>query len=700
MTTWDEQFSPVMALGREPRAGQALLGQNIINAIAGHTNLVAEAKTGTGKSFAALIPMIHAAKAAKKAHKSFKGVISTETLTLQRQLIKEDLPFLHGLYGDFTYKKLMGRSNYVCFAKAKYEAKGNAKIDSMLQKLKIRSDDLGNGELEDAQRVLKTELTKDEWEALTGSSKFCGDNQCTPDYCWSSLARAEALKADIVVVNHAILVTDIEMKMNAGGGAFSDGMLGQIDVLVVDEAHSLEPVLVDQWTKEITDWEIQDMTGSVNVGLDTACSYSSNFTIADRTGYALEGIQLTVTNIQKFFMRIAAKEGKKWEDYEIALCEKTLSPSDPSSLLSLMHEYEEDNPKRLAKAEKALEEAIKFMKGAAEVAREQKGTGLRYINKGIRAAKDLLEACRIISKGLATKDGIVQEYGFFGCSVRGWIRKSNNQPGMTLSLVPLDVSTRAKALWQQPSTNILLSATLADLTDGSFNYARACVGFPDAPEMRVETPFSPATQQLVYITKADREQAEKGIYSFEELVDLLLATEGRALVLFTSRTELDWAAAKLTNMWASGAFPYQVMVQEKDANKDKLAARFKEDIHSVLLATKSFFTGFDAPGETLSLVALCKFPLPRFNVTCRQQMAYWRTRGFPKWYERKALTDLEQAYGRLVRSSGCRGILAMLDFRVIDRETSVYKTAATGMQATGSPYTLDLADVKKFLVKA
>lgn len=676
-----------------------MLGQGIIDAIASKTNLVAEAKTGTGKSFAAIIPMIEAAAKAKAAGKSFKGVVSTETITLQTQLTKIDLPFLHTLYPGFTYRKLMGRSNYVCFAAAKLEAKGSAKLDTLLQKLKTRADNLGDGELEDVQRVLNKELLPEEWQALAGSAKFCGDNQCKAEVCWSTQARQKALTADIVVINHAVLVTDTEMKLNAGGGAFSDGLLGGINVLVVDEGHALEPVLVAQWTKEITDWEMQDMSSSINVGLENANSFLNDYKIAADTGYALEGMQDVLTNIQKFFSRLAAKEGEEWKDYSASLGLKNLSPSDPAPLLALMTEYEVQNPKRLEEAEVVLEKAIKHLAAAAEICREQKGTGLRYINKGARAAKDMLEAARIIAKAIATKDGIVAEYGIFGCSIEGWVRQRDQKPGMTLRLVPMDVSTRAKNIWAPVDTSIMISATLTDQTDGTFRYARECVGFPAAPEMRIDTPFSLATQQMVYVTSANRPRAEKGIYSFEELVDLLIATEGRALVLFTARSELDWAAEKLMSMWASGAFPYQVMVQDKDSNKDKLARRFKEDTHSVLLATKSFFTGFDAPGETLSLVAMCKFPLPRFSVECRQQISYWGKRGFPKWYERKSLVDLEQAFGRLVRSSGCRGILALLDFRVIDPTQNVYKAAALGIGAQKCAVTVNLSDVANFLKK-
>lgn len=640
--------------------------------------------------------MILAASAAKTLKKSFKGIVSTETITLQNQICLSDLPFLSTLYPSFTFRKLLGRSNYVCFASAKIETRGDAKLSGMLEKLKMRADSLGDGELADVQRVLGKEISPDEWKALAGSSKFCGDNQCKAETCWSTLARNKAMTADIVVVNHALLATDINMKVNAGGGAFSDGLLGQIDVLVVDEGHALEPVLVSQWTKEINDWELQEMSTSVNIGVDTALAFKSNTLISANTGYALEGVQDVLTNVQKFFLRLCDKSGEEWKKYSSALCLKNLSAGDPPALLALMREYEEENPVRLAKAGQALEAAVKFMEPAAEECRESKGAGLRQINKGIRAAKDLLEAVQIIAQALETKDGIVNSYGIFGASIDGWMR-NNGQPGMTLRLVPLDVSPRARAIWEGVRSSILISATLTDLTDGSFRYARECVGFPDGPEVTVESPFSLETQQLIYITKGDRPQAEKGVYSFDELVDLLRVTEGRALALFTSRVELDWAAEQLTHLWASGQFPYRIMVQEKDSNKDKLAEAFKEDTHSVLLATKSFFTGFDAPGETLSLVALCKFPLPRFSVECRQQIAHWRKRGFPQWYERKSLTDMEQAYGRLIRSSGCRGILGLLDFRVMDPTTNVYKTARLGVNSIGSPITQDLAVVGQFL---
>jgi ATP-dependent DNA helicase DinG len=146
-----------------------------------------------------------------------------------------------------------------------------------------------------------------------------------------------------------------------------------------------------------------------------------------------------------------------------------------------------------------------------------------------------------------------------------------------------------------------------------------------------------------------------------------------------------------------GHFQHKVLVQEKDSNKAKLAHEFKTDIHSVLLATKSFFVGVDVPGEALSVVVLAKFPLPRFSAECKQQISHWRSRGFSKWYEREALTVFQQAAGRLLRSSGCKGVVALLDFRAMDTTSQVYKTSSLGVKSLGSPVTQDLNKVKAFL---
>jgi ATP-dependent DNA helicase DinG len=204
-------------------------------------------------------------------------------------------------------------------------------------------------------------------------------------------------------------------------------------------------------------------------------------------------------------------------------------------------------------------------------------------------------------------------------------------------------------------------------------------------------------QQLVYITKANRDKVDGAQYSLSELLDLINVAKGRSLVLFTSRKELDYATEQIQYLRNMGHFPYNVLVQTKDADKQKLIEAFKSDISSVLLATKSFFVGIDVPGEALTHLSLVKWPNPRYDALCKQQIAHWRMRGFPNWYERESLTLFQQASGRLIRSSGCKGVVSLLDFRANDAESNVFKTAKKGVTTLQSSITQDIATVKAFL---
>jgi len=215
----------------------------------------------------------------------------------------------------------------------------------------------------------------------------------------------------------------------------------------------------------------------------------------------------------------------------------------------------------------------------------------------------------------------------------------------------------------------------------------------------VSTPFDFHANQRVYITPAERRPEEGTQFSMSELTDLINAADGRTLVLCTSRRELDIVAEKLKSMYALGSFKYPLLVQEKDSDKQKLVERFTKEEHSVLLGLKSFFVGISVEGSSLSQVLFIRFPLPRYSVECRMQIEVWRQRGFPKWYEMKALEGFKQGSGRLIRSVTDRGIIGILDQRVMDKTQNVFKTAQIGVAALGSPIIQTVDDVQKFLTK-
>lgn len=690
-------FAPTLQkLGLEQRPQQRHLGWAIADSIATNTNLVGEARTGTGKSFAYLVPAIYAHKNAEK-----RTVVSTETTALQDQLVKKDLPRLHEIYGGFKYRSLKGRSWYFCYNRARMMARGNHSLHTMVETLGANiSGGLGDGERIDCEARLGHEIAQDDWASISGTTEFCSDNRCKEETCFAARARALAQKADIVVTNHAMLRTDAEMRTD------DMSILGDYDILVVDEAHTLEGVLVDGWTQSTSPWEISQAHASIIEGMQKSqVVVSANPALEDEVNRGFDGLDRALLNITKFFKMRAevASPGKpvNWRQQNFPLSEVYLSGAADQKLLDAMQEYETETPRRIASLCSSLERVETMLKNAALDAEDQQVSGRRKIRKGLRAAKQMRELLELVQKAMPTRDGIIMHFGVpYGVIVEGMVRM-NKDESVRLKVVPLDVSGRCAQIVWPDRVCILLSATLTDPTDGTFTYTAASLGIADYRTVTVDSPFTYATQQLVYVTPATSPVVDVygAKYAMDELVELIHASNGRTLVLFTARAELDAAYEDLTYLQNTGHFPFPIYYQDKKTPKQKLVDAFKQDEHSVLLATKSFFTGVDFPGATCTTVAICKFPLPQYNTLCKQQITWWRTRGFPKWYERESLLIFAQAAGRLIRSETDHGVVALLDQRCADPKQTVYKTAGIGIQATGSHVTNSLGDVKDFLAQ-
>jgi len=695
---WDAAAGPLMSTGISRREGQAQLGQAIIEAINNKSTLVAQAPTGTGKSFCAAIPLINKVLEAKKHNKVYRGGISTETITLQRQIAEKDLPYLQKLYPGFTFKKLMGRNNYLCLYNVHVSAYGDSYIESLYQKLQKRKDDIGAGELPDVERVLGMEIDAELWSKLQGSQNFCTDNDCQPDGCFAAAARAEALGADIVVVNHALLGVDAELK--GRGDVFAEGVLGSLQTIIVDEAHALEPVLVSQWTEELTHWQVSSYIDSFIYTVGRCINIKGKPQTMDVAQKTTESIYEIFENVHNFFEVLAIETHEDWKFFESAISEKYLPGSSSSKLKSVLIKYEVDNKKLLATVIPQLQSISNYMNQINAYLQEfaVKIEKRRRFNKGFRSLKELINILIMLDKALDSKDGIIDNFGKTGVIFQGWV-KSDLSHGMTIRFVPLDVSKRASDIWKNVSSSILLSATLTDLTDNSFTYARRCVGFPDGPEINVASPFDYATKQLIYKTSGKGTRVDDAQYAMQELLDLIFAVDGRSLLLFTAKKELEYAAKVLQEykIYYKDKFPYQILVQTDGSNKQKLLEEFKKDTHSILLGLKSFFVGVDVPGEALTHVALCKFPLARYSIECKMRIIVWRMKGFPRWYEMESLTTMAQAAGRLIRTTDDHGVISILDFRVANTHERVAQTAQIGINALGSPVTHSIDEVHAFV---
>lgn len=694
--TWAEQFQPIVNRGWSVRAGQEKLGNAIIKTLDGSGKpLVGQASTGTGKSLASVIPVIHKIKEAKKNGKSYRSVISTETITLQRQLEKKDLPFLQSVYTDvdFTYHKLLGRSNYLCLNRAKEESNGNKEVDDLYTKLDGARLRLTSGEREDVQQVLGLTLSDDMWSRISGERHYCSDNSCESDNCYAALSREIAQSADIVVVNHKILAIDYEMKSSM---AETGGMFGHVDSVIVDEAHKLEDTLIEQWSERFTIYEIEQHLTRLVEG--SYASESFGRAMAGNSAKA-DDIQKTIlhffTLTQDFFSEIEESKRRDWVGSEIALKMQFLrGPSE--KLRSLMNEFETTGQASLETSINLLEQLTKNLTSlvGSDTSKVDKRS-MKVIKKAITSCKYLNSLMVLCLASMNSDKGIIKHRGLtYGVVVEGWINKRDEKK-MTIRAFPIDISERASSLWNIPS--VFLSATLIDLTRNDFAYFKKSMGITDSNDIQVDATFDMNKQQLVYVTNQSYPKEQGTHFSIQELVECVNKSRGRALLLFTSRYDLNLAKNELMRYKNSGHFPYPMFIQEPDSDKAKLVDDFKSDTNSVLLGLKSMFTGIDIPGESLSLVVVCKFPLDRFSTECRMKIEYWRGKGFPDWYSRSSLTVFQQAAGRLIRSDDCTGVVALLDQRAYDPSTNVFKTASIGVTALGSRVTHDLFDIEKHL---
>ena len=697
--TWNEQFKPLKdSLGLSVRKEQQRLADVVIDSMnkpVGTSHVCAEAGTGTGKSFAYLIPLIH-----KVSGTDYRGVVSTETLTLQDQVAYKDLPLLQKVYGGFTFMSLKGRSNYLCISRANIMGStSNPDVLSYLSLIEAKAGQFTEGTQDEIARVLGEKIPDEIWRDMCGESDFCAD--CAPEVreCYGAMAREKAPLHDIVVTNHALLQAD---------GASESAILGEHQFLIIDEAHTLEDVFISSLQEDITSWDLYNHKKSIETGCLSAGHILQETGLAKTGEYLSMSMSKVVESITNFY---SLTDDGSWDRAEGVLRSRTVLAPPGSTVYEAMRVVEEEMPLERESMQGVIEKLQKTLVEARDVLKESPGKkkGVRDLSKALTSLKIFSKVSKMIKESIFTRDGIVSYFGVpYVVEYSGRIDEKHKKNRLNLSFVPIDVSTEmSDRLWRYDNTkgtalktSIILSATLTDITDGSFRYAKTSIGFPSAGvvELTVRSPFDYDEQQLVYTTPGTHEvvPVERAQYSLDEAVSLVRAAKGRTLLLFTAKAELEYAAEEIRKY----NLPYMVYVQGEGLSKNELAEEFMRDETSVLLATKSFFTGVNFSGDACSMVILCKFPLKRFTGVCQAQMAHWRTRGFPTWYEMQALTVFRQAAGRLIRSETDRGVVAIIDKRVASPKERVHNTASIGISTLGSIVTNNIADIEEFFSHA
>jgi ATP-dependent DNA helicase DinG len=537
-------------------------------------------------------------------------VVSTGTKNLQEQLVQKDIPLLARALGrDLDVAVMKGRANYLCLLRFSSFAKAGTfrRQDEipLFQAVEAWAPKTATG---DRTEVADLPDTVDFWREVSAASENCIGQACSLfDACFVTRMRQRALEADLVVVNHHLLCADLAVK---------DGSYGQVippyDTVVLDEAHLIEDVATQYFGVHVSSHRMEELARDVERELKAA-GLDARDVRAE-----VEGVRLRA---DRLFAQLArGRPGR-------------LAPGWMTT--------------RIAEEALGLFERLEGLRTAllAVPDRPEPLTGL--------AGRALALAAEMAFLMKAEEDDHV-----YFVETRG--------RGVFLRAMPIDVSARLKELlFEKVRSAVLTSATLA--VDGGFTYVKDRLGLEPTEERLLPSPFRYEEQAVLYVPRAMPEPLAPEFVdrAAEEVVRLLELSRGRAFVLFTSYANMNAVAERV-----AGRTSYPLLIQG-EAPKAQLLETFRATPHAVLLATASFWQGVDVAGEQLSCVIIDKLPFASpGDPVVAARIERLRNRGqnpFGEYQVPVAVLMLKQGLGRLIRTTSDRGILAVLDSRLVRR---------------------------------
>ena len=633
---------------REPQL-QMLLAVAQIQSRGG--TLLVEAGTGTGKSLAYLLPSI-----ARAVRHSERVVVSTNTHTLQEQLMNKDLPGLREwLPWDFKAVLLKGRSNYVSLRRwRRFLAQPCEDAEELRFKLKVlvwlhttESGDRSELRLHGREEVLWTQIASDPLD--------CVGIHCTAEDCYVHRARAEAESADLVVVNHALLLADAEV----GGG-----LLPSFEHLVVDEAHHLEEAATQGLRQEIDAPGLEALLERL-AAQPTGATRPSGLLVElrgqPRLGSSEAGFTDAIARALAATPRVHELFTLATERVSARLAEVERR-EESLRLVPALREEPDWQPLALAAenastAMAALETSLRKLAGAARewLGGDEPDQGVRELEI-IRGR--LQGAAILIHEALLTPDPN-RVY---------WFTLVTRSESLLLRSAPINVGGLLRdQVYAERRSTVFTSATLA--VGGTFDYFRSRVGLgPNVEEMILPSPLDFYHQALVCMP-SDFPMPEHEDFDMrvtEVVASVARRVGGRTLVLFTSHRQLRdvHEALKLR----IDLDEILILGQGIDGQRRQLLKSFEEAERPLLLGTSSFWEGIDIPGERLSCVIVVRLPFAVPSEPVFAARAEQLRDGFGQLALPQAALRLKQGFGRLIRRSTDRGAVVILDHRILGRD--------------------------------
>ena len=606
--------------GFEPREGQRAMAEAIaavlLPVVAQEDNgtvaqtIVVEAETGIGKTLAYLIPAVLSGK---------RVIVSTATLNLQDQIIDKDIPLVARILGkDIRAICLKGRQNYLCLYRW-YQYRSNPQLSLFAEPWVEKIDSwLQSTETGDRAELEWLGEKSGFWPKVSSQSNQCFGVDCPESAgCFINQIRKQAGACQLIVVNHHLFFSDLVLR-KAGFGE----VLPRYEAVIFDEAHHLENVAAIFFGKSFSHYQLVDLLGDIEL---LAKDHSSK--VVERLLTLQNGLRQRVQNFTHIFPPHLGR-------YSLEVLIEDLSRNVWCEEVEL-----------LSTGMAGLIDCLKGMDGQGEAWQHLTGR-----------AQELHCLLREIALFDGNKNG---DYVY-------WYEK--RERSIALSATPIKVSEELRQhLYASVSACVLTSATLS--SGGSFSYIKERLGLDDTVECRqFKSPFDYGNRTLLYVPEArfPEPSTEEFTQSVaDRILDILTLSEGRALILCTSYKGMDTLATFLALR-----FHHPILVQGT-ASRSSLLLSFREETHSVLLATASFWEGVDVVGESLSCVIIDKLPFEvPSDPVIQARIARTKAEGGNPFFDfqvPRAILALRQGVGRLMRSSADRGVIAIMDVRLFSK---------------------------------
>jgi ATP-dependent DNA helicase DinG len=668
--------------GYEERPEQLRMAFTVAEAFNKGQLAVVEAGTGTGKSLAYLVPALLWAKGNQE-----RVVVSTRTINLQEQLIRKDLPFLQRASGlEFHAVLVKGRSNYYCLRRGDNAGRELGLFDqergAELQQIIDWAAHTADGSKEDLSFIPSYQV----WEEVCCEADQCARVRCSYySRCFFHKARRRAARADVLVVNHALLLSDLALRQETDNYT-ATAVLPPFERVILDEAHHLEDVATSHFSSQVSRFTFARLLGRLrhprkpNQGLLPRFIDQLSRELPDAFDELYRNIHGQVETLL----------GKRQQFLEQALDDlqhiaaelPTAIGKQVSSRFELKHRILPDF------CQTPIWQLIcKRIEGLRLMGLE--------LSQGLSA---LLRSCEVLPEAVAEKihpvlvdirgigtrlDALMADLGSFqavNAQSCIWIEIRDGRIGRGKGLItslcqaPLEVADSLnQALYQRFRSLVMTSATLS--VAGSFKYFHTRIGLDRVEpsrlvELALESPFDYPNQALLAVPS---DLPAPGAPGFNEAVrdaveKAVLCSRGRSFVLFTSYALLQQIYDELSPVLEARKLRCLRQGQE---NRHQLLKRFAEDETSILFGTDSFWEGVDVPGRSLEQVVISRLPfrVPTDPVLEARSQAITERGGdaFMEYTVPQAVIRFKQGFGRLIRHRHDRGVVLILDTRVVKK---------------------------------